>query len=142
VQYLNYRNEWLKESLGWEIFLTKKRPYEYERELRALNIVYDSDLYNKKLFNPSFSKKDQIKLDKDRTTKAKKILSMNNKKGFPGYIPGKLIKINLDNLIESIYVSPYVDDYFIEVINSLIEKYNISNKDIILSELYYKKNNS
>ena len=24
VQYLNYRNEWLKESLGWEIFLTKK----------------------------------------------------------------------------------------------------------------------
>ena len=67
---------------------------------------------------------------------------MNNKKGFPVYIPGKLIKINLDNLIESIYVSPYVDDYFIEVINSLIEKYEISNKDIILSELYYKKNNS
>jgi hypothetical protein len=142
VQYLNYRNEWLKESLGWEIFLTKKRPYEYERELRALNIVYDSDLYNKKLFNTSFSKKDEIILDKDQTTKAKKILSMNNKKGFPVYIPGKLIKINLDNLIESIYVSPYVDDYFIEVINSLIEKYDISNKDIILSELYYKKNNS
>ena len=92
VQYLNYRNEWLKESLGWEIFLTKKRPYEYERELRALNIVYDSDPYNKKLFNTSFSKKDQIKLDKDQTTKAKKILSMNNKKGFPVYIPGKLIK--------------------------------------------------
>lgn len=67
---------------------------------------------------------------------------MNNKKEFEGYIPGKLIKINLDNLIESIYVSPYVDDYFIEVINSLIEKYDISNKDIILSELYYKKNNS
>ena len=43
---------------------------------------------------------------------------MNNKKGSPVYIPGKLIKINLDNLIKSIYVSPYVNNYFIEVINS------------------------
>lgn len=99
-------------------------------------------MLNKELFNTSFSKKYQIKLDKDQTTKAKKILSMNNEKSFPVYIPRKLIKINLDNLIESIYVSPYVDEYFIEVINSIIEKYDISNKDIILSELYYKKNNS
>src|SRR5215211_2652922 len=30
VQYLNYRHEWLKKSLRWDIFLTKKRPYEYE----------------------------------------------------------------------------------------------------------------
>jgi hypothetical protein len=44
-------------------------------------------------------------------------------------------KINLDNLIENIYVSPYVDDYFIEGINSLIEKYDISNDGINIIRL-------
>ena len=67
------------------------------------------------------------------------MLSMHNEKVLPIYIPGKHIKIDLGTLIESIYVSPYVDDYFIEVIKSLIEKYNISNKSIVLSELYFKK---
>lgn len=38
-------------------YFSKKRLYEYERELRALNIVYDNDLYNKELFNDSFLKK-------------------------------------------------------------------------------------
>ena len=139
VQYLNYRNEWLKESLGWEIFLTKKRPYEYERELRALNIVYDNDLDDKELFNDSFLKKYRINLPKGQKTTAKKMLSMHNEKVLPIYIPGKHIKIDLDTLIENIYVSPYVDDYFIEVIKSLIEKYDISNKSIVLSELFFKK---
>src|SRR5215203_1844737 len=139
VQYLNYRNEWLKDSLGWDIFLTKKRPYEYERELRALNIVYDNDLDNKELFNDSFLKKYRINLPKGQKTTAKKMLSMHNEKVLPIYIPGKHIKIDLGTLIESIYVSPYVDDYFIEVIKSLIEKYDISNKSIVLSELFFKK---
>ena len=139
VQYLNYRNEWLKESLGWDIFLTKKRPYEYERELRALNIVYDNDLDDKELFNDSFLKKYRINLPKGQKTTAKKMLSMHNEKVLPIYIPGKHIKIDLDTLIENIYVSPYVDDYFIEVIKSLIEKYDIFNKSIVLSELYFKK---
>ena len=139
VQYLNYRNEWLKENLGWDIFLTKKRPYEYERELRALNIVYDNDLYNKELFNDSFLNKYRINLPKEQRNTTKKILSINNEKMLPIYNPGKHINIDLNTLIESIYVSPYVDEYFIEVIKSLIEKYDISNKSIVLSELYFKK---
>ena len=142
VQYLNYRNEWLKERLGWEIFLTKKRPYEYEGELRALNLVYHNNGDNKESLNNSFLKNYRINLPKGQKTTAKKMLSMHNGKILPIYIPGKHIKIDLDILIENIYISPYVDDYFIEVIQSLIEKYDISNKDIILSELYYKKNNS
>ena len=80
VQYLNYRNEWLKENLGWDIFLTKKRPYEYERELRALNIVYDNDLYNKELFNDSFLNKYRINLPQEQRNTTKKILSINNEK--------------------------------------------------------------
>jgi hypothetical protein len=142
VQYLNYRNEWLKEnSLGWEIFLTKKRPYEYERELRALNIVYDddNDSDNKELLNDFFLRNYRINLPKGQKITAKKMLSMHNDKILPIYIPGKHIKIDLDILIENIYISPYVDDYFIEVIKSLIEKYDISNKSIVLSELYFKK---
>lgn len=139
VQYLNYRNEWLKESLGWEIFLTKKRPYEYERELRALNIVYHNNGDNKESLNNSFLKNYRINLPKGQKTTAKKMLSMHNGKILPIYIPGKHIKIDLDILIENIYISPYVDDYFIDVIQSLIEKYDISNKSIVLSELYFKK---
>ena len=67
------------------------------------------------------------------------MLSMHNNKILPIYIPGKHIKIDLDILIENIYISPYVDNYFIEVIKSLMEKYDISNKSIVLSELYFKK---
>lgn len=96
VQYLNYRNEWLKENslLGWEIFLTKKRPYEYERELRALNIVYDNDPNNKELLNDFFLKNCRINLPKGQKTTAKKMLSIHNDKIFPIYIPGKHIKID------------------------------------------------
>jgi hypothetical protein len=47
-------------------------------------------------------------------------------------------KINLDNLIENIYVSPYVDDYFIEGINSLIENMIFLIMVLILLDLYYK----
>lgn len=50
-------------------------------------------------------------------------------------------KINLDNLIENIYVSPYVDDYFIEGINSLIENMIFLIMVLILLDLYYKKYN-
>jgi hypothetical protein len=139
VQYLNYRNEWSEENLGWDIFLTKKRPYEYERELRALNIVYDNDLYNKELFNDSLLKKYRINLSKHQRNTTKKVLALHNEKNLPFYIPGKHIKIDLDTLIESIYISPYVDEYFVEVIQSLIEKYDISNKSLVLSELYFKK---
>jgi hypothetical protein len=67
------------------------------------------------------------------------MLSLHNNKIFPIYIPRKHRKIVLDILIENIYISPYVDDYFIEVIKSLMEKYDISNKSIVLSELYFKK---
>jgi hypothetical protein len=139
VQYLNYRNEWSEENFGWDIFLTKKKPYEYERELRALNIVYDNDLYNEELFNDSFLKKYRIYLSKNQRNTTKKVFSLHNEKNLPIYIPGKHIKIDLDTLIESIYISPYVDEYFVEVIQSLIEKYDISNKSLVLSELYFKK---
>ena len=50
-------------------------------------------------------------------------------------------KINLDNLIGNIYVSPYVDDYFIEGINSLIENMIFLIMVLILLDLYYKKYN-
>lgn len=51
---------------------------------------------------------------------------------------GKLIKIKLRNLVESIYGSYYVNYYFIEVINSL-NKNMIFLLKIILSKLYHKK---
>lgn len=100
VQYLNYRNEWLKENslLGWKIFLTKKRPYEYERELITLNIVYDNDPNNKELLNDFFLNNYRINLPKGQKTTAKKMLSLHNNKIFPIYIPRKHIKIDLDTL--------------------------------------------
>lgn len=70
-------------------FFTKKRPYEYERELRALN-----DPNNKELLNDFFLKNYRINLPKGQKTTAKKMLSIHNDKIFPIYIPGKHIKID------------------------------------------------
>lgn len=50
----------------------------------------------------------------------------------------KIPIIDLNNLIENIYASPFMDSWQIEILNILLHKFRI-NKKIQYSELYYKE---
>jgi hypothetical protein len=51
---------------------------------------------------------------------------------------GKYVKVDLEKLINRVYVSPNAPSYFKEVVESIISKYGLS-KEIIKSDLYTLK---
>jgi hypothetical protein len=51
---------------------------------------------------------------------------------------GKYVSIELNSLIERIYVSPLSEDWHIDLVESIVKKYKI-NKQIIKSDLYSLK---
>lgn len=51
------------------------------------------------------------------------------------YDYGKSILVNLDKLIDKIYVSPSAPEWFKELVKAMLEKYNI-DKEVVQSKLY------
>jgi hypothetical protein len=51
---------------------------------------------------------------------------------------GKYVKVDLENLINKIYLSPAAPSYFKEAVESIILKYGLG-KEIIKSDLYTLK---
>lgn len=97
-----------------QLFL-KHKAYSYEQELRL--VYYEYNLEN-------------IKAETIKTLLLK---------GKIAYNKNEYIKIpikNLDNLIENIYASPFIEIWQIEILNILLEKFNI-DKIIKNSDLFY-----
>lgn len=49
---------------------------------------------------------------------------------------GKFVHVNLDILIEKIYISPLAQPWFSDLVRSLLEKFSIDANRIIKSDLY------
>lgn len=86
-------------------FLYKRKYFEHEQELRAMTI--------------------SLRKDKD----GKEIGKVKNKTDKGEYVP-----VDLDTLIEKIYISPTSEPWFYELVNSIDKKFEI-NKEVIRSKL-------
>ena len=53
---------------------------------------------------------------------------------------GIYINVNLDHLIEKVYVSPMSDDWFVELVCSIAKNYGINENLVMKSKLYKKPN--
>ncbi len=105
VRYVNYSSKYPFNVASFP-FICKRRSFEHEKELRA--IVFT----------------DNVKFD------PKSLVTQSSRK-----IPnGMDIKVNLQTLIEKIYVSPTAEKWFEELVKSIVNKYSI-NKPVRRSSL-------
>lgn len=117
VNYLDYTEEWMDESNFFEAFITKRKSFESEKELRAITYLpleildQRSGPYDSKSFVRRYIKSTEL-------TKQ-----------------GKYVRTNLNTLVEKIYVAPKSEHYFKEAVESLVNKFALK-KEVIKSDLY------
>jgi hypothetical protein len=123
VQYLDFSKEWMEEWNNlFKGFLIKRKSFEYENEIRALTCLPDHHLGNKRATNTegiqrvSGSKRDVLEA---RQTTEK----------------GKYVVADLHMLVENVYIAPYSEPWFKEVVESLLSKYHLNAK-VVKSDLY------
>lgn len=104
VQYIDYDKEFMPEGNAIYLALHKRKSFEPEREVRCVYMEIPN--YKQNPENP-----DELIVDFDETTP-----------------PGKLIDIDLEELIEEIYISPYAAPYIKENVDLIVNKFNLNKK--------------
>jgi Protein of unknown function (DUF2971) len=122
VQYLDFSKDfWMNESNNlFHAFVTKRKSFEYENEIRAITCLADNHLGREwivKKANEASSFKPRIVNPKELTDK------------------GKYVNADLQILIEKVYIAPYAESWFKEAVESLLSKYEL-NATVIKSDLY------
>jgi hypothetical protein len=103
VSYRDYRTERIDEHRGQMVFMSKRRSYEHEREVRLLFwSVDDVTFYN----------------------------TREEHEPPPGYG----LECDLDELIETIYVSPTSQDWFVALVRRVCQHWGV-NKEVVQSDL-------
>jgi hypothetical protein len=121
VNYMDFEKEWLNEGNLYDAFMAKRKPFEHERELRAITSLPLKSLIK--------SKADRIREKTNPTPK--RIIDPNQVTD-----SGKFVPVNLDILIERIYISPLAAPWFGDLVRSLLGKFSIDPNKIIKSDLY------
>jgi hypothetical protein len=105
VNYADYEADWIPEGNTLYPFIYKRKSFEHERELRA------------------------IYLELPQAGEGGIDLSQN------ALYEGINVDIDITRLIETIYISPLADEWFYDLIKSVVREYNL-DFDIKKSDLY------
>jgi len=99
VHYIDFDTEWMPEGNAFYPFVHKRKSFEHEREIRAIQMNFpDAD-------NPT------------------------------SFAFGDNINVDVDILIEKVYVSPDAPTWFSQLVEEVMRKYEIY-KPVIHSDLY------
>jgi hypothetical protein len=102
VKYIDYTKESIPEGYLQNPFLHKRKSFEYENELRAFIMK----------FPPNLTNMSHLETEKD---------VFNN---------GEYVEVNLDRLIENVYVCPTAQPWFRDLVKSVMTKYGLEKKSI------------
>jgi hypothetical protein len=106
IKYINYEKEWIPYGSVFYPFLHKRKSYEYEHELRAIIIRMPTT---------------DTGLDFAQET-------------FDSNLGGAYINVDLDTLIQRVYVSPSAPNWFGDLVSSVMKRYSIE-KPVQMSSL-------
>lgn len=106
MRHIDYETQAISMGNLLSPFMYKRKSFEHERELRAL------------IWTPQHGKNDVVN---PGASKYKDTLGLS-------------VLINLEVLIERIYVAPTAPPWILELLRSLLNKYNLS-KDVVQSSL-------
>ncbi|GKS67412.1 hypothetical protein YTPLAS73_09590 [Nitrosarchaeum sp.] len=125
VIYSDYSREWMNEWNAYQRFITKRISFECESELRLITALPEDNKLQKVL-----GTKD---IEREKTNPSKPRI-VNPNELTPD---GKFVKLNIDSLIENIYIAPLSSNDFVDRVNFITKKNkpNLVNK-IQKSDLY------
>ena len=109
-----------------EAFVIKRPSFFYESEIRAITCLPDDHI----------DKNISCKFDVEREKKPISPQCFVDPTELTTH--GKYVKVDLNKLINKVYLSPAAPSYFKQVVESIISKYEL-NKEIIKSDLYTLK---
>jgi hypothetical protein len=98
MDYISYENDWLPEGNLLYLFFHKRKSFEHEKELRALILRFPVQGNTMDFSKKTFEEE------------------------------GINVPVDLDLLIERIYVSPVAERWFRNLVNSVTSKYNLSKQ--------------
>lgn len=104
VKYIDYNTEWLPEGNTMYPFVHKRKSFEHEREVRAVVQMLPM--------------REGPAIDWSREA----------------FGDGLYVPVNLNTLIEKVYVSPSSADWFLNLVKSVVERYGL-NKEVVRSSL-------
>jgi hypothetical protein len=123
VQYLDFSKDWMKEWNNlFQAFVTKRKSFEYENEIRAVICLPDDRLNSEWIVKTASS--ETVSSSESSIVNAEELTDK-----------GKYVKANLQTLIEKVYIAPYAESWFEEVVQSLLSKYEL-NATVTKSDLY------
>jgi Protein of unknown function (DUF2971) len=124
VQYLDFSKDWMNRWNNlFEAFVTKRKSFEYENEIRAVTCL-PSDNLSRELLASAETEGCNIFSSQERTVNPKELTDK-----------GKYVSANLEVLVEKVYVAPYAESWFEEVVESLLSKYDL-DPIVTKSDLY------
>jgi hypothetical protein len=124
VQYLDFSEDWMNEWKNFfQAFVTKRKSFEYEKEIRAVTCLPDDNVSRHLLVNTATEESNAFS-SRERTVDPKELTDK-----------GKYVSADLHMLVEKVYVAPYAEPWFEEVVESLLSKYDLDSV-VIKSDLY------
>jgi hypothetical protein len=124
VQYLDFAKDWMNEWNNlFQAFVTKRKSFEYENEIRAVTCLPDDNVNHELLANTA-TEGSNVFSSRERTINPKELTDK-----------GKYVSADLQLLVEKVYVAPYAESWFEEVVESLLSKYDL-DPVVIKSDLY------
>jgi hypothetical protein len=125
VQYLDFSVDWINEwnNNPFQAFVTKRKSFAYEKEIRAVTCLPDDKVSRHLLANTATEESNVFSPCK-RTVNPKQLTDK-----------GKYLSADLLTLVEKVYVAPCPESWFEEVVESLLSKYNL-DPVVIKSDLY------
>jgi hypothetical protein len=96
VKYIDYNSQFFQEGNIFLPYLFKRKSFEHERELRAITLYQDANVNSSEFLIKDFD------------------------------INGIDITVDLNVLIEQVFVSPYAKKWFFNLVKSIMKKYEFS----------------
>jgi len=115
VQYIDYETDYLAEDHLFRPYMHKRISFEHERELRAMIYIRSDD--------PSDYLRDHIPVN-----------DLEARVGEPVGDVGRAVSVNLNELIERVYVAPTCPALFTDLVLKIMNKYEL-NTPLIKSAL-------
>lgn len=123
VQYLDFSKDLMNE---WndllQAFVTKRKSFEYENEIRAITCLPDDHLTSEWIVQTK--NREKVAWSKPRSVNPRELTEK-----------GKYVSADLQALVEKVYIAPYAESWFEEVVESLLSKYEL-NATVTKSDLY------
>ena len=123
VQYLDFSKDWMNQwSNLLQAFVTKRKSFEYENEIRAITCLPDNHLCGELIIKEA--NKEKVPSFKQGIVNPRELTDK-----------GKYVSADLQTLIENVYIAPYAESWFKEVVESLLSRYGL-NASVTRSDLY------